>query len=280
MTTSNFKIDFIGIGASKAATTWIFDCLAEHPQVCDTKKYKELDFFNNYYEKGVSYYQSFFKSCPPGKLKGESTPGYLFNPKVAARIKHCFPKVKLIVCLRNPIERAFSQYNFDKKSDFICAKNSFEKALKLKPSLIKQGFYYSQLKRYFDLFSKENILVLIYEDIKKDPVRFIQSIYKFLKIDDKYIPKSISNPSNKRLEFRSVKLQITLYKIYTKLKLNRLFKKLNLEILARAVKRLNTTIKSKREEMTQETRSYLQKIYQEDIKKLENLIQKDLSFWK
>jgi hypothetical protein len=274
---NDFKIDFIGIGAPKSATTWIFDCIIEHPQVCNIQE-KEIGFFNNHYEKGIEYYKSFFKNCSPNSLKGEFTTTYFINHETAERIKQNFPNVKLIVCLRNPIKRAYSQYRAGKGADFIYSSRSFREALDLKSTLIKRGFYYKHLKNYFDIFPRENILVLIYKNIKKDPVKFIQNIYRFLGIDDSYVPENINKRSNKSIDYHFETLNVILYKTYRKLKINKLFKKLNLEVIPKYIKKLNTT--SKNQKMKDKTKDYLQNVYRQDIKNLEKLINRDLSFWR
>src|SRR3989344_5640213 len=103
----NFKVDFIGVGAPKCGTTWIAECLAEHPDVCFSWN-KEPHFFNRdrEYEKSLDYYRTYFKNCENKKLRGEYTVNYLYFDSAADRIKKHFPGTKIIIALRNPIERA------------------------------------------------------------------------------------------------------------------------------------------------------------------------------
>src|SRR6056297_562433 len=110
-TKKEFNIDFIGIGAQKAGTSSIFHFLKEHPEICTSSK-KEIHFFDKEYNylKGIKFYRKFFNNCSSKNIKGEFTPRYIYHPKVAQRIKKYFPDVKLIVSLRNPIERAISHY--------------------------------------------------------------------------------------------------------------------------------------------------------------------------
>ncbi len=107
------KIDFIGIGAAKAASTWIFTCLNEHPEICSDSR-KETNFFSRYYnyKKGIKYYYSLFSHCSEDKIKGEFSPTYISSPQAPYLIYKHFPEVKLIACLRNPVDRAYSEYNF------------------------------------------------------------------------------------------------------------------------------------------------------------------------
>ena len=114
VTGSPWKVDFMCIGAMKAGTTWIHGILAEHPEV-GMGSGKEVHFFDDEqaYAKGLDHYRSFFAHCAPGRLLGEVTPRYIHMPVVAGRIHAHNPDAKLIASLRNPIDRAWSQYRFD-----------------------------------------------------------------------------------------------------------------------------------------------------------------------
>ena len=116
----DLNVDFIGIGAERSGTTWVSNCLNDHPEICFSKQ-KEIFFFNKLdrhflklenlrYKRGINWYKGFFNHCAPGAIKGEFTPTYLFCPYAPRRIKSYFPNVKIVVCLRDPVERAFSQY--------------------------------------------------------------------------------------------------------------------------------------------------------------------------
>lgn len=296
MQENNFKIDFIGIGVPRAGTSWIHQCLSEHPQICAARG-KELHFLNdpNKYNQGVSLYVSYFAHCQKDKIKGEYTPGYMANKATAHLIKKYFPEVKLITCLRNPIERAYSHYLFHKRTEETNTK-TFEEAIEgeLKVFYINMSFYYSQLKNYLELFPQNNVLILIYEDISKNPVEFIQRIYQFLGVNADFIPPSANKeinwtPSN---PFRIPLLNLVLVKIkrylyhrsesfkpvvflLKKIKVNRLIKFImSTNSKKRGLKRYN------KPPLSQKTRKYLQEIYQTDIKNLEKLINRDLSFWK
>src|SRR3989338_8844309 len=104
------KIDFIGVGAMRCGTTWIWQCLIEHPRICSIPK-KEVNFFREEsYEDRLDEYLAKFSHCPTDSLKGEFTPSYINRLDCAERIKRFFPDVKIIICLRNPIDRAYDQY--------------------------------------------------------------------------------------------------------------------------------------------------------------------------
>ncbi len=292
---NNFKIDFIGIGAVKCATTWISKCLDEHPQIC-LSRIKEVRFFNNVkkYRRGIDWYKSYFKNCPDDSIKGEFTPGYMNFNQVAERIKRLFPNAKLIVSLRNPIERAYSDYWYSKVRGFEL--NEFKKAIKENSRYVEWGFYYKKLKPFFELFPKENILVLIYEDITKNPLKFIQKIYHFLGVDKNFIPPSINKKiwttsenqfpfaGLNRIIIRSIKISkknIFLKKIALLASSLGLKKVLSLMYRIGGMGRKMEGVKSLPKPPIEESvRKCLQQIYKNDIRNLEKLIGRDLSFWK
>jgi len=302
--TDKFKVDFIGVGAGRSGTTWIAKCLSEHPKIF-IPKVKELEFFNreiNVFEKinifnnekkcfskydkqGKKSYRQYFLEAKKGQIRGEWSVKYLHEPAVAEKIKKAFPEVKILVCLRNPIDRAYSQFYFAKYRQKIekCCQN-FTQAFKKHPHFYRyNSLYHKQVKRYLDLFPKKNVLVLIYEDMQKNPRQFIQTVYRFLGVNSSFTPPSLAKKINPTVEY-SYPL---LVKIYSQSA--RIVQKMGMRTLANVFKKtgikklLDLAITEKivsRPPMEPKTREGLQKIFAEDIKKLETLIGRDLSFWK
>lgn len=188
-------IDFIGLGAQKSGTSWAYACLYEHPQIC--APIKEIHFFSRpRYENGREWYEAHFKKCDEKKLKGEFSTSYLYSEEAPQRIRAMYPNAKLIAILRNPIDRAYSQYRNAIKSGEISKTMRFEDYEKSEASVRAQGLYSVQLARYFALFPKEQILVLVYEDIKKDPIAFMKRIYQFLGVDDTFVSGMVHSEIN------------------------------------------------------------------------------------
>src|SRR5262245_48289245 len=100
--------DFIGIGAQRCATSWIYECLACHPQVYMPEK--EIHFFDCEFERGMDWYLNHFSTAHAGKLCGEFTPDYLSSPVAIERLRDLVPQAKLIISLRHPVQRAYSAY--------------------------------------------------------------------------------------------------------------------------------------------------------------------------
>jgi hypothetical protein len=296
-TIPGFTVDFIGIGAEKAATYWIADCLREHPEICFSRE-KEIAFFNAYdqhllqakndkYKRGIGWYQSRFRHCQPGKLKGEYTPTYLYSREAASRIHHHFPQVKLIVCLRNPVKRAFSQYLHD-RSIGLLKDITFEQALSQHSSYIEKGLYYKYLSYYFELFPRENILVLLVEDIRANKEAAVKSIYSFLGLQNQdFIPPSINKNPNTASAPRVAWLNYLLLHTEYFLRDRELTWVLNVledTGIRKAVFNFSYYINRKPltryPEMLDETAQKLRLAFREDIQNLEPLIQHDLSAWK
>ncbi len=299
MTKPSLGPDYIGIGAMKAASGWIFKSIELHPEVSDNTQ-KEFNFFNKAYnyEKGIEYYYSIFSQHPPNKIKGEFTPSYMLSPQVASLIYKDLPNVKLIACLRNPADRAYSDYRYNiQEGGRFRIYASFEDTIKKDRDFVERGFYYKQLKPYFDLFPRENILVVFFENLKKNPKAFIQEIYKFLGLKDLDFIPSLVNRKRSITGAYIIKTRIPLlnfllywfnirFKNESKLKtiinnsiLEKLFFKIQQfnkkQITGKNVKVLSIP------PLKQETREYLlNTVYKKDIQKLEVLLRKDLSFWK
>ncbi|MFW9876732.1 MAG: sulfotransferase domain-containing protein [Candidatus Thorarchaeota archaeon] len=299
--TSNYnkKIDFIGIGAAKSATSWIYQCLIEHPEICGSSK-KEIHYFDRIqnYQKGINYYLSFFKHCPKKSIKGEFTPGYIFNLYIPKIIHKHFPDIKIIACLRDPTDRLHSLYKYHVNMGYkYSIYKSFESVIEKEPEFVKTGFYYRQLREYYKIFPKENILILIYEDLLREPKENLKKIYKFLNLKEvDFVPPSIE----KKLNITGTKImknKIPLIRII-KFKVNKYLESFqSTKIFLRRIKfdkivnkfmilnsyqiKVDSNKKSQTlQNLKEDVRKYLKRVYREDIEKLEVLINRDLSQWK
>lgn len=184
--------NFLGIGTQRAATTWLFNCLKEHPDIF-VPDVKELHFYDTHFTQGLAYYSSFFREANECKAVGEITPDYLHCKLSAERIYQNLPDIKMIVILRNPIERAYSEY---KIFHFPETGWNFEKTIEHRSVLLERGLYYMHLKRYFSFFKREQFLILLYEDLARDNLRALKAIFKFLGVDTEYQPTWLGKTSN------------------------------------------------------------------------------------
>ncbi|MDH3665210.1 MAG: sulfotransferase domain-containing protein, partial [Alphaproteobacteria bacterium] len=106
--TTERRPDFIIIGATKSATTWLQRCLQQHPQIF--MPMSELHYFSRCYDRGDAWYQAQFAGAAPGQLIGEKSNSYFDEPPAETRLKGYAPSARLIAQLRNPIDRAYSDY--------------------------------------------------------------------------------------------------------------------------------------------------------------------------
>ncbi len=178
--------NFLVIGAPRSGTSWIQRNLREHPNVYMPDQ-KELHFFDKDYDKGLEFYEAFFAGWNGQKAVGEATPAYLHGlyseRDVPVLIRSHLPHVKLVASLRNPVERAYSRYWNAKAKYEHNAHLTFEEKLREKPEFIQEGFYVDQLQRYYTLFPKEQVLILLFDDLLADPKGFMRRIYEFLDVD-------------------------------------------------------------------------------------------------
>jgi Sulfotransferase domain len=274
--------DFIIIGAQKAGTSSVFRYLEQHPQVF-ASRLKEPRFFSHLakveagvareHEEAVKTLESYrgLFSGSDGLLTGEASVAYLEIPGTASVIKRHAPRVKLIVLLRNPADRSYSQYLMQSREGRN--RDSFEETV-AKGGCLRGGFYHRNLLPFYRLFDKSQIGVFLYDDLVRDPSALIRGIYRYLDIDPEFVPdlrarhNQGGQPRN-RLSAKLVSLR----------GLNQLLKRFAPQWLVLAgmeVKRLSYTTKP----MPETARRRLIDIYRDDTTALEGLIGRDLSGWR
>ena len=129
-------------------------------------------------------------------MVGDLSTVYFFSEKSAKNIHEYNPNIKLILLLRNPIDRAYAHYLQDIKVGHIPYVTSFKVALDKYPNIKKWGNYKDHLKNYFSLFKEEQIKVLLFDDIKTRPKQLIKEVYSYLNVDNTFIPKALTRKIN------------------------------------------------------------------------------------
>ena len=173
--------NFLVIGAQRAGTTLLHRILQAHPEVFVPRRRKEIHFFDWYFDRGTIWYEKFFPredASDVYKALGEVTPDYLYEEKVPPRILETLGHCRLIVILRNPIDRAFSWYLYCLRS--FAERRPVDQFLHEDQTTLIRGLYSRHLNSYFDLFPRERFLILLLEDLVQDPVRNIDRIATFL----------------------------------------------------------------------------------------------------
>ena len=270
--------NFIVIGPGKSGTTWMYQVLKEHPEVCVSSA-KETLYFEKYYDKGISWYSKFFKHCDKKNIKaiGEISNTYIFSEDAPKRIFDFDKNIKLISSCRNPIDRAFSHYLFLKRNGTYS--KSFEEAINEERHIIERGLYHKYFKNYLEYFEREQLLILIYQDLKDDPLQFSATIFSFLAVE------SLSNlPSQNEKILVASKARNKYISLATK-KSAEIIRELGYPEIIESVKgsiipKLLYKPLDKRKKTTEKildsTRSYLSDFYRKDIEQLSDLINRDL----
>lgn len=183
--------DFIGLGAQRAGTTWLYACLYDHPSIC--APIKEIHFFSDerHWARGCQWYESLFGRCPPGATVGEFSTSYLASPVAAERIGRHYPAARLLVSLRNPIERTYSHYRHEIARGALKLGTPFRLALAERPDLVEGSRYATHLERYLRLFPRDQMLILVYEDALRDAHGFVAQVYRFLGAAAAQVPASL-----------------------------------------------------------------------------------------
>lgn len=203
------KPDFLILGTQKGGTTSLYDYISQHPEVISNHE-KELHFFNykSKYNLGLGKYKSYFLNNSNSLICGESTPEYLYYKEVPKRCFNYLPKIKLIVLLRNPIQRAYSNFQMEvargneilsfKEAVFLESKRIIKDYLSRKTfSYVKRGEYIDQLNNWLQYFPRNQMLIIKSEDFFDNPKETIQSVFQFLEISDSFEPEVlIKNKGN------------------------------------------------------------------------------------
>ena len=293
------KPNFIVIGAMKAATTSLYTYLKQHPDIFMTD-IKEPMFFNNFkqnnqyvikgrkasYIRSWEEYLKLFVDVQHESSIGEASPAYIYNKKCASLIKEYLPNTKIIAILRHPVDRAYSNFLHARRDDREDVSN-FKQAFLLENERISKnwsplyhykskGYYYAQLERYYKLFERDKMKVIIYEDFISSPLESIKKIFQFLEIDDSFTP-NISRKSNvsgvPKGYLGWIVKKLRYYRLMPKISIIRHFPNFINDFLFSSVYDKSDPLDANlRRDLTQ-------KYYTQDITKLEKLIDQDLSNW-
>jgi hypothetical protein len=207
--------DFLIIGAAKAGTSFLFELIAKHPDVRvkrtpgkDPMKDKEKHYFDTarYQRRGLQWYKDQF---PGSGLTGEATPYYLYCPRVAARVAATLPAVRLIVVLRDPVARAYSEYRnrvrlgmedlsfgaalraepgrIAGERDRMLADETYYSTLLRTRSYRTRGVYVDQIREWHDHFPAEQMLILDSNSLFSEPRKVAAETFAFLGLEAREI---------------------------------------------------------------------------------------------
>jgi hypothetical protein len=289
--------NFLILGAPRSGTTTVYESLKQHPQIY-LSPVKEPMFFILEGEKvhfpgpispagprDLEEYRSLFRNVRKEKAVGEASVYYLYHPAAPERIRKYIPDAKFIVLLRNPADRAYSQFLHNRVMG-IEPIADFERALAAEEDRIRQGwfvfwcyrevgFYSRQIQRYVSLFESRQFRFFLMEDLSGDPGKLFSDIFEFLDIDAS-IPVRLPRKYNPSGGPRDAALHAWLMKPNA---VKSLLKKV---IPPKIQYNLLTDVMSRnldKPRLAQDLRKRLTAIYREDILRTQDLIRRDLSAW-
>ena len=289
----------IVIGAPRSGTTSLYNYLKQHPQVY-MSPLKETRFFA-YEGTSVNYrgptdpqtinrdtvtelddFLRLFEGRSDEPVTGEASPIYLYRSQAPKRIHHYIPDAKLIAIFRNPIDRAYSDFlnmvRLGREPLY-----DFAEALRAEEQRIEQGwgpfyhyrskgFYFEQVKRYTKLFDREQMKFYLYEDLNRDTDGLMKNIAQFLEIDDTH-----SLDTTTKHNKSGVPKSKFIHDLITNRYVSLLFPGNTLGKVRRRLKNIN--LSHEKPQLSPSVRNRLATAYREDILRLQDLIQRDLTSW-
>jgi hypothetical protein len=293
--------NFLIIGAGRSGTTSLWEYLRQHPEVF-MSALKEPHFFTfmegEFPSRGRGLgvlrqnavtdrarYEALFADAGNAKAVGEASPSYLRAPQVPGRIRALIPAARLVVILRHPVDRTYSDY-IGLVRDGLETARTFEESLRDQErrrrdghtfaSLVESGFYHRHLTRYYDHFPREQIRVYLHEDLVQDPVALLQSLFSFLEVDPTFVP-DVSRRYGRTGVIQNPLLRFLWTRVGPVARSTPLPLVLPREVRARIIRRITRDIVQP--PMNPETRAELLDVFREDITALQDLIGRDLSGW-
>lgn len=291
--------DFVVIGAYKSGTTSLVDYLGRHEQVfmpwLQEPNYwayeqdlphggprPEVDshsIYRRHRARTRTQYESLFADAPPGTITGECSPEYMRSPYACRRIREALPDVKLLAIVRNPVERAHSDYQAFVRDSL--ERESFAAAVR-RPygtdpgnQYVATGFYGAQLQPYFDTFGSQNIKVMLTEDLQRDQAGTMHDVFAFLGVDparwepDTDLQRNVSGRPRNPVVATAYRLRRRLRPVLKPIVPPGLQRRAD-KILAAGLER---------EKVDPVVRKELEEVYRDDVALLEKLIGRDLSAW-
>lgn len=269
---------FLGIGVPRGGTTWLHQLLLSHPEIFVPTRRKEIHFFTLKFENGLSWYEGFFRDADKSKFSaiGEISPSYFYLDDLSRFSK--VPSIeKYLLILRDPVDRAFSYYGLYRRDRNYSG--SFEAFLHEYPPAIQDGFYSKYLENYLKHFRREQILVLIQENVVNNVLRSKEEIASFLGVSARSFP---SEAGTKKVNQSYVPRRSNAYALLTFV--SRKLRDYNLDTMVNFGKTIGLKQLFGKQSapmiMKEDTRQYLTSLYEDEVKNLETILQANLSCWK
>lgn len=277
------KPSFVGLGAQKCASTWLHRMLSDHPQVA-VPAVKEVNFFSDRFDHGYQWYERQFKQSSGALCAGEVSPSYFHNPCAPARVRRYNPDMRLLVTLREPVERAISNHRHEVQQGHIAGADlSFEAGLANNPMYVEQSLYGKHLEHWLKHFPRERLHVMLVDDIRRDPAAVARRLFRFVGVDAQFLPERLAKRFNASYANRSqglVRLKDQVYRFSQSPGMGWLWSAAAFVGARDLYRRVNVTYSDALIPPARpETLAELRQCFSADVRKLERLLGRDLSHW-
>lgn len=289
------KPDFFIVGAAKSGTTSLYNYLRQHPNVFMPIE-KEPFFFGDWRasvsREDLEGYLRLFEDAGEDTVAGEASTTYLYSESAASEIKQFQPRAKIIMVLRNPVDRAYSQYWHNVRQELVSS--SFEEELEEEekrlregwrgfypgeepPSYyIKSGRYAEQVARFLEVFGSDSVRIYFFEDLGTDAQSVCRDVFSFLRVDPDW-PVNVRGVYNVSGPIRNAFLgRLITRRLWIKEVAKRVLPVSWLRAVREWVLQKNVATVP---EMNPETRRRLQRLFEEDILYAQKVTGRDLSHW-
>ena len=300
------KINLFIVGAAKSGTTSLYHYLKQHPDIY-LPLVKEPNFFSNvestnpaaylkprknkfYHNKVINdrlVYYNLYKGAQSSKILADASPSYLWDPNAAQKIHKHHSYAKIIILLRNPVERAFSHYLMDVKEG-IQAEREFIEAIEkdnlTRPKVwgkahlyLELGLYHDQVKRYLELFGEKKVKVILYQEFISNTRQVLEQICEFLHVDYRFVENINYNKIHNKYVAPRGKVSKTILTYKNKIGF---IKNLTPKFLKDFIRKHFLFKEVEKPRLNHKSKEFLYNYYKSDIDKMEKLLNIDLSDWR
>lgn len=274
--------NFLIIGAARSGTTSLYHNLCEHPDIFMSSR-KEPHFFSSNWDQGMDWYTGHFDRWSGESAVGEASVSYTYPqfPDTVKRIAETLPDARLIYMVRNPVNRAFSHYQYYRHYSNMESR-PFEEAIDHNPIYLGASEYFSWIQRYLEYFPAPQLKVLVFEEFTQRPLEVLGETFTFLGVDASFVPSSARLATNKAFRPWSP----FLYQLYKKVSLSKFRQAVEPLLPERARPRLRNYVRAvlgarqAAPAMADETRQRLADLLAPGILRLESHLGREIPQWK